>query len=571
MIQLSHAKEERASTSLLLARGSFYKNLFSFSTLAKFVFLAILGVIVYFLLTNIEQYADSNYFQIMIIMIIIVLFILWLSVIYIFFSITATKLELTVMKKVFTLLLIMGALTAYFAVVINNKALIFSSVVTNFLEQFGIVSNAFTYVQFNFYVFVLPLLEEIAKIFPLIILLGNYTQFIFKKKRIQTRLTPSVRTFILYGGFFGVWFDLFEQFFHFSNLLADNTSSQSIINSLIYTRSIYPLHCVTTMIASLGLGIVFINRKQLKRRFQVILFCIFVLLAACLHGLWNYYSISQLSSQTKFRILSTLGIISIGIFAVFAIFLLLYKPKFCNECNTEHASGNCIDLEQDIIEISKNLSKKRKITPLLQNSHDFILCPECQNKSYNGHFCINCWSFPKLQCNNCNQVLPSYTRVCWSCGTEVPTLYKKMTSSSPPFYVNLSIGLTRIIGAGMFVSFIFTFATLRGTIFSVTSLSSMGYILLLLGIILSFLITMAWYGYKDNRVKSMISSLNIISIVAISIIITGLYISVFAFLMIITIAQIVMGLIGLVCILLILTACVFYLLKVVKGARLILV
>jgi hypothetical protein len=325
------------------------------------------------------------------------------------------------------------------------------------------------------------------------------------------------------------------------------------------------------MIASLGLGIVFINRKQLKKRYQALLLCIFILLAACLHGLWNYYSFTPLSSQAKYVILSTLGVISIGIFAALAIFLLLYKPKFCKECNTEHASGNCIELEQDINEISKVLSKKRKIIPLLQNSHEFILCPECQNKSFNGHFCINCWSFPKLQCNNCNQVLPSYSRICWSCGTEVPTLYRKMTSSSPPFYVNLSIGLTRIIGAGMFVSFIFTFATLRGTIFSVTSLSSMGYILLLLGILLSFLITMAWYGYKDNRVKSMISSLNIISVVAISIIITSLYISVFAFLMIITIAQIVMGLIGLACILLILVTCVLYLLRVVKGARLILI
>jgi hypothetical protein len=146
-----------------------------------------------------------------------------------------------------------------------------------------------------------------------------------------------------------------------------------------------------------------------------------------------------------------------------------------------------------------------------------------------------------------------------------------MTSSSPSFYVNLSVGLTRILGAGMFISFIFSFATLRETIFTIGSLSSMGNIILLLGVILSLLVTIIWYAYSDNKVKSMISSMNLISIAAISIIITGLYLSVFAFLMIITVAQIVMGLIGLFCILLITTVSVIYLLKIMKGARLIII
>jgi RsiW-degrading membrane proteinase PrsW (M82 family) len=569
MIQSSQSKEKKGSNSLNLVSDTSYKNILSFSTSAKLVFISILGVFIYFLLTSVERYVNSDYFSIFIVLIILTLFFLWLAVVYIFFSMTASTLELTVTKKIFTLLLIMGALTAYFAVVINNKALIFASVVSSFFEQFGIVSNTIPYVQFNFYVFIIPVIEEVAKIFPLIVLLGNYAQFTFQKKRIQTRLTPSLRMFVLYGAFFGVWFDLFEQFFHFSNLLADNVPPQSIVNTLIYTRSVFPLHCVTTMIASLGLGIVFINRKNLRKRFQVFLFILFVLLSACLHGLWNYYSISQLDPSSTYAALSTIGYVSIGIYAIFVMFLLLYKPKICESCNTEHASGSCIELNNNIEEISKTLTKRKKITPLLQNSHDMILCSECQNKTYNGYFCINCWSFPKLQCNNCNQILPSYTRICWSCGTEVPTLYTKMTSSSPSLHVSLSVGLTRILGAGMFVSFIFAFASLRQTIFTIGSLSSMGYIILLLGIILSLLVTIMWYAYSSNRVKSMISSMNLISIAAIAIIITGLYLSVFAFLMIITVAQIVMGLIGLTCVLLIITLCVLYLLKIIKGARLI--
>ncbi|MCG3222076.1 MAG: hypothetical protein H7641_11930, partial [Candidatus Heimdallarchaeota archaeon] len=153
MIQSSQDKEKRESTSIILTSESFYRNILSFSSLAKILFLGILGIIVYFLLSYVEIFVNSNYFPIIIVLIIIMLFVLWLSIVYTFFSITATKLELTVVKKIFTLLLIMGALTAYFAVVINNKALIFASVVSSFLEQFGIVTNTIPYVQFNFYVF----------------------------------------------------------------------------------------------------------------------------------------------------------------------------------------------------------------------------------------------------------------------------------------------------------------------------------------------------------------------------------------------------------------------------------
>ena len=115
MIQSSQDKEKREPTSIILLSESSYRNILSFSSLAKFLFLGILGVIVYFLLSYVDFFINSTYFPIIIVLIIVTLFILWLSVVYTFFSITATKIELTVVKKIFTLLLIMGALTAYFA------------------------------------------------------------------------------------------------------------------------------------------------------------------------------------------------------------------------------------------------------------------------------------------------------------------------------------------------------------------------------------------------------------------------------------------------------------------------
>ena len=77
--------------------------------------------------------------------------------------------------------------------------------------------------------------------------------------------------------------------------------------------------------------------------------------------------------------------------------------------------------------------------------------------------------------------------------------------------------------------------------------------------------------YEENKVKSMISSMSILSVIAISIIITSIYISIFAVLMIISIVQIFFGLIGLSCVLLLSIGSLYFLKKTIKGARLIII
>jgi hypothetical protein len=138
-----------------------------------------------------------------------------------------------------------------------------------------------------------------------------------------------------------------------------------------------------------------------------------------------------------------------------------------------------------------------------------------------------------------------------------------MTSSSPPFYVSVAVGFTRIIGAGMLISFIFAFLSISNDI------NSLGQTLFLLAVIFSIFTAIVWYAFEGNKVKSMISSMSIISVIAISIIITSLYVSIFAVLMIISIVQIIFGLIGLSCVLLISIISFYFLKKTLKGARLI--
>ena len=140
-----------------------------------------------------------------------------------------------------------------------------------------------------------------------------------------------------------------------------------------------------------------------------------------------------------------------------------------------------------------------------------------------------------------------------------------MTSSSPPLHVNVAVGFTRILGAGLAISFIFAFIAIEN------SLAFLGNTIFLIAILLSIFIAILWYSFKENRVRSMLSSLAILSIVAISLIITSLYMSVFAFLMIISIGQIIYGVLGLCFLLLMIIGSVYYLSKVVKGAKLVLI
>ena len=559
-----HPLKEKTSkeplSSTLVSNHFLFKRILSFSTLFKLFFLGALGGVAYFLLTLAKTYEDSIYFPVLAILTICLFFVIWFSTLFLFFSITSTKLERSLLRKMITLLLVMGVLSAYFAVIIENKSFSLVAIFSSLLQGFGVSENIFDYIFLVFYIFIVPVIEEIAKIFPIIILMGNYAKISINENKINTRLTPSNRVIVLFGAFFGGWFDLIEQFL----LYSQTSASSSIVNTLLFNRSIYPLHSVTTMITAFGIGWIFNSRKKISKKIKALIFSAFLILSSGMHGLWNYYSIISENPEINIQILSALGYISYGLFAFFLLWIFLKIPKFCPICYTEHDSKECMDISKITGQEEKLLLKKRNQSHLYHESTNLMKCSVCQNPMYNGLFCLNCWSFPKLQCINCNQILPPFSRVCWSCGTEVPTLYEKMTSSSPPFYVNVAVGFTRILGAGMIISFIFAFLTIENT------LEFLGNTIFLIAILLSLFITILWYPFRENKVRSMVSSITILSIIAFSLIITSLYMSVFAFLMIISIGQIIYGILGMCFLLLMIIGSGYYLSKVIKGAKLIL-
>ena len=571
MIRTSEEGVGESSSSIVVPSRFLYNRIFSLSSVGKLVLVGILIGIMYLPYSLLSYYAKSNYFSIVIIFVIILFFLVWISSLYFLFSITSTNIEKSVIGKIFPLLLVTASLTAYFAAVIENKAVLLIFSFKGILTSIGIPGVTYELANSVLYVSIIPLLEEFAKIFPLLILLGNYARISVGKKNIVTNLIPTHRTFVLLGAFYGAWFDLFEQFLSFSILsnpptgyFASALNNQEIIDILINTRTVFPLHSVTSMLLAFGVGFLFISRKNKKKLSSRIIFLLFLLVSVGFHAYWNY-NFQVFSEKFIISQLQLMGYVSYGIFGFFAIWILFKVPKICPSCYSEHRINDCEQYEGKTKIYEKKIKKKKSVGRLIDDSTRMMLCPECQYPLYNGQFCGNCWSFPKLQCENCNQVVPAFSRNCWACGSDVPTLHEKMGSSSPPLYMHFSVGFTRILGVGIIIIFAFVFSTIEN------SLHFLGNTIFLLSVIIALSVSIFWYRSSKNRVKSILASINITAIVAFSLLITTMYLSIFAVFLIISVYQIFFGLIGISLILLLDVLFIRFIIKAARGTNLIVI
>ncbi len=571
MIRTSDEDVSESSSTIVVPSRFLYNRIFSLSSVGKLVLIGVLIGMMYLPYSLLSYYAKSNYFSIVLIFVIILFFLVWISSLYFLFSITSTNIEKSVIRKIFPLLLVTASLTAYFATVIENKATLLIFSFNSILTSIGVPGATYELANSVLYVSIIPLIEEFAKIFPLLILLGNYARISVGKKNIVTNLIPTHRTFVLLGAFYGAWFDLFEQFLSFSILsnpptgyFASALNNQEIIDILINTRTVFPLHSVTSMLLAFGVGFLFISRKNKKKLASRIIFILFLLISVGFHAYWNY-NFQVFSEKFIISQLQLMGYVSYGIFGLFAIWILFNVPKICPSCHSEHRIKDCEQYERKNTMYEKKIKKKKSVKRLIDESTRMMLCPECQYPLYNGQFCGNCWSFPKLQCENCNQVVPAFSRNCWACGSDVPTLHEKMGSSSPPLYMHFSVGFTRILGVGIIIIFAFVFSTIEN------SLHFLGNTIFLLSVIIALGVSIAWYRSSKNRVKSILASINITAIVAFSLLITTLYLSIFAVFLIISIYQIFFGLIGISLILLLDVLFIRFIIKAARGTNLIVI
>jgi len=550
-------KAKRVRSTESLANGDIgSKNIVTGSFIVLF-FLSVLSISITFALKRLFE--NSIYKAAIAVLFIFSFFLLWLSVIILAFLQNSSTIEYWTFARLASLLFIMGILTTYLAIIIENKSLLFLEALSSLLDSLVIRFDNSTIVATTFYVGIIPIIEETIKLLPIIILLRSYIK-IDKEHSISYKLLPSLKTFILFGAITGGLFDLIEQFFILSKI------EEKLYPSLIFRRSVFPLHMMNSMVGAFGIGLLLYLRNSIsrekqitkKRKIYVLYLLAFMLLSFPLiyHALWNYFS--RINNAT---ILTFLGYISYPIYLIFTLFLIIHQTRHCNLCHTEHYSLLCPFVVSNI-DISTICLKDAKKVEFSKDTTLFS-CPYCLLDQYNGDYCLHCWSFPKLECNNCHQVLPAFSRMCWSCGTEVESIYDKMLSNSPPPVASISVGVTRFL-SGLIVSlFILSIGSFSNT------LSSLGYTAFFIVITSLFVTIVLWSYSKKNRSKAIIASVAITSAFLLMIVVYALYYLVVIILLLYLATFVIFALISLLCVVSIIFLAFVYFKKVSKEIQLI--
>ncbi|MHA1304494.1 MAG: zinc ribbon domain-containing protein, partial [Candidatus Heimdallarchaeaceae archaeon] len=344
-----------------------------------------------------DTLVSTEYFQVITIIYLVCNFLIWILLPLTFFFFARTEVEWSILKHSATLVIVMGVLSTYLVLIVERLFLLFSYSAEglDFLYVLGIV----------------PVVEEISKFFPIFILSKHYIRIKQDGQVISKRLVVSKRQIIFYGLFFGGFFSLFEHFFLYSSLFSNEG-----IEALIFHRTLFPLHLVTSVIFAFGMSSLLFQQRKIKSYKNIMIAFATVFMAFGIHSLWNYLTINNLLSLMKI-----IGWISVGVYLLFS-FSLLIKPNICPDCGIEHKKGECSLTSSIKVPLSEIQKRKALFSDEFDVSDEFTTCPRCGIQLFDGLVCYSCGSWPKLQCANCNQVVPAFARRCWACGSTLPTL-----------------------------------------------------------------------------------------------------------------------------------------------------
>ncbi len=519
-------------------------------------FLLVLYLLKILYIQNLSTYSNLSIFPIFVILSSFLGLLLTITSLFLFFYLSKTSVEWLILKKTFLMIFLLGFLGAYLALLMQARFL-FVVLNVSFINQLLGLSDSLSWgFEIVFYTGFVPIIEEFTKIFPLLILWKNYCRIKYKEKEVRSWLVPTQRMFILYGGLFGAWFDLLEQFLVFSRNYDITNPYSSTISFLVERRTLYPLHSSLSMLVAFGIGYVFVRRNSLSDNKKRMIFLIPFTIAVLFHAWWNY------NVFTKNRVLSNqsfviLGYISILLFVFMLCWLLFKKPVICAHCYSEHKKYPC----QDISYTEVQQIQAKKLSAGIEK--ELMKCPVCNTRNFDGTVCSSCWSYPKLQCNNCNQVIPAYMNLCWACGKETTSLYDKMVMTAPPVHVTLSVVITRLLTITILTGFLLSLTDFESTI------SAMGSSIFYLLILVSFSITVIWYGIEKQKVKSMILSISIATIFTLTLITTGLY-TIFLGVILVLANNFYTGFLGIIITGIMFCVCIKFLKASMRGARLIL-
>ncbi|UJG40256.1 MAG: zinc ribbon domain-containing protein [Candidatus Heimdallarchaeum aukensis] len=473
------------------------------------------------------------------ILFIFAMFLLWSLTSSFFYFLNKTEHEVKIFVSTISLLIVMAILSTYLISIMERIFILITSTKDKLMI---IIYTAY----------IVPIIEEISKIFPILILFRHYIRYKNNEKLVTYRLIVSYRQFVFYSVLFGSCFGFFEHFFLFSSLF-----DYENIGDIAFLRIFYPLHPVTSGLLAIGIGYFLFVNSNVKKLKNWLIALPPIFLSLIFHILWNYNA--YFNSLT---ILQYIGWAATGLFFIICI-SLLKKPKICGDCGIQHSEGECVKNPTFVLSLEKIVKKDTVVEKEYIVKEDYIMCPLCGVQAFDGEICHACNSWAKFQCSNCNQVVPPFARTCWSCGASLPTLQEKIRSTSPSLYMTLSVAITRIVSSTVLISLIIGLLNLKN------KLSYLGFTILLLSILIALSTSLIWYRINNKKIDSIIVSIVVTSSVFFTIVSMNLLLILLSMIQLIIIHNLVFGFFGIIFSSIVLYGIYRYLRAIFKGDSLI--
>ena len=309
-----------------------------------------------------------------------------------------------------------------------------------------------------FVVIMVPIVEEVIKAMPLLILARG---FITERGKPERRIFRSPAIIALAGLISAGMFTLVETYLYIANegnLIILNQDEAWRRNALqVLIRSLAPLHYGTVGIFVIGLTIALYNQNAKILKFKDFSIAFLGLFGAVvLHALWNGTLIFYASSnqdQVRLLLFGVLpipnviyGLASLGIMGVLFLVFIRGENKLCETCRNWHKPPFTIDAHA-----KTTIVKPSRINKLL--SRNLYKCNLCKVKLGKSGDCNNCLKTDFFTCRNCLYPLPAYLSVCWNCDFKIEPLYSKVFQFRENTINSVAIGLTFVFAGVYFIQF----------------------------------------------------------------------------------------------------------------------
>ncbi|MCG3217401.1 MAG: PrsW family intramembrane metalloprotease [Candidatus Heimdallarchaeota archaeon] len=403
-------------------------------------------------------------------------------------------------KLVFPYIMIMGLGVTFSALIMNSNLLYILEPISYVFEELGLNIDYVTFFEIGMVVVLGPLVEEIVKIVPIILLANSEVKRLIRDKETNELIARSKiligsrRLFIFYGVITGTMFVIFETYFYIFVYTPDPFGQHLVVSYLqLSLRTYAPLHVFAAAIASMGVyHALEWNKSDNRFSFSLSKLLPFFMIAWIAHGFWNYQALyadipfpDKLGYPIFMPVFGTMGIVlNIGLFALWYI---SWKEQvdLCPRCGKQLVAKYC-PCEEEKVAVRPTLPRRAKIKE--------VNCRYCKEPLTNYSRCDKCgYKTALMACSICHAPLNLESEVCTQCLSP--------TTTATDFIYNRPYTMGNVIEIGIAGIIIAALLPLSINAFSVGTVSAR-YSFLILFMSLGFVpLAIGYWLYHYGKMK----------------------------------------------------------------------